>query len=83
MPEWNFDLFFLLSLYFAVQSSGQCRQHLDLSKQTSLKAESCYPTYYGFYKEGRADFNAGQSEYSHTTPCLQNGFLGERSTKRA
>ena len=74
MPEWNFDLFFLLSFYFAAQSSGQCRQHLDLSKQTSLKAESYYPTYYGFYKEGRADVNAGQSECSHTIPYLQNGF---------
>ena len=74
MPEWNFDLFFLLSFYFAAQSSGQCRQHLDLSKQTSLKAESYYPTYYGFYKEGRADVNAGQSECSHTTTCLRKGF---------
>ena len=70
----EFWLVFLLSFYFAAQSSGQCRQHLDLSKQTSLKAESYYPTYYGFYKEGRADVNAGQSECSHTTPCLQNGF---------
>lgn len=81
MPEWNFDLFFLLSFYFAVQSSGQCRQHLDLSKQTSLKAESYYPTYYGFYKEGRADVNAGQSECSHTTPFLQNGFWANKAQR--